>query len=105
VTSAYSKGIADVLNRSGVNVPIRGREVGRKMDILISELEDSRFVYVTDTSTDVYRCKDLGVPVIAVTWGYDDLSAIEAAIPDHICNSKTELVNAIHILTNGGINS
>lgn len=49
------------------------------------------FIYVTDTKTDVERCRAIGVPVVATTWGYDSVDVLHASKPDYLVHTPMEL--------------
>ncbi|MGG1553844.1 HAD-IA family hydrolase [Paenibacillus ferrarius] len=51
----------------------------------------SRMVYVGDELRDIEACKKLGVPIIAVTWGYDSPRLLLSGRPDYLVHSPQEL--------------
>ena len=99
VTSAYADGIFTALRQSNLRVPVMGCECGSKVEILNREKRKATFVYITDTTTDIARCREVGAPVIAVTWGYDNLDHLEVAQPDYICSGVQDLIVAIEAAT------
>ncbi|TXK80985.1 HAD-IA family hydrolase [Paenibacillus sp. N3.4] len=59
----------------------------------------SRMIYVGDELRDIEACKKLGVPIIAVTWGYDDSRLLLSGKPDYLVNSPSELFKTLMALT------
>ncbi|UJF32591.1 HAD-IA family hydrolase [Paenibacillus hexagrammi] len=59
----------------------------------------SRIVYVGDELRDIEACKKLGVPIIAVTWGYDAPSLLRRGNPDYLVNAPGELLHTLQTLT------
>ncbi len=95
VTSAYASGIAAVLGaRQHLFVDILGRERGDKLSILESLYRGSE-VYVTDSVRDIAKCKRIGIPVIAVGWGYGDEERLRASRPEFFVSNEVELSSAL----------
>ncbi|MFN3325583.1 MAG: HAD family hydrolase [Bryobacteraceae bacterium] len=96
ITAAYSGGIREVLGRrAGLFRSIRGCEDGPK-DRLIAEAADTGMAwYVCDTVVDVRRCRESGVSVIAVGWGYDDCAELIAAGPAMLARTPRDLEVAL----------
>lgn len=53
------------------------------------EIKDT--VYIADEIRDIKSCKDLSMKIIAVSWGFDDITLIEKANPDFIAHSITDI--------------
>lgn len=49
-------------------------------------------IFLGDSTTDVLTAQNAGMRSVAATWGYRDLSELEAANPDHIINHPSEFV-------------
>jgi phosphoglycolate phosphatase len=58
-----------------------------------------QMIYVGDELRDIEACKKLGVPIIAVTWGYDSPQLLHTGDPDYVVNSPAELLKIILTLT------
>ncbi|MGO4272149.1 HAD hydrolase-like protein [Paenibacillus sp. TAF58] len=59
----------------------------------------SRMIYVGDELRDIEACRKLGVPIIAVTWGYDSQHLLLSGKPDYLVNSPGELLKTLLSLT------
>lgn len=59
----------------------------------------SRMVYVGDELRDIEACRKLGVPIVAVTWGYDSPRLLLSGKPDYLVNSPGELLKTLLALT------
>ena len=58
-------------------------------------LERNELVYVGDEHRDIMACKANGIPVVAVSWGYDPVELLAEAGPDFIASSPSEIVHFI----------
>ncbi len=56
------------------------------------------FVYVGDELRDVEACKKVGVPVIAVSWGWDSIEAIKKGEPDFIADTPEDIEEGVQKL-------
>ncbi|MCY9691533.1 HAD hydrolase-like protein [Paenibacillus alginolyticus] len=59
----------------------------------------SRMIYVGDELRDIEACRKLGVPIVAVTWGYDSQHLLLSGKPDYLVNSPEELLKTLLSLT------
>ncbi|MEC0232436.1 HAD hydrolase-like protein [Paenibacillus alba] len=59
----------------------------------------SKMIYVGDELRDIEACQKLGVPIIAVTWGYDSPRLLLSGKPDYLVNSPNELMRTLLALT------
>jgi len=59
----------------------------------------SRMIYVGDELRDIEACRKLGVPIVAVTWGYDSQQLLLSGKPDYLVNSPGELLKTLMSLT------
>ncbi len=50
-------------------------------------------IYVGDEVRDIVSCKKAGIRVIAVTWGYDDISILRDEEPDYLVETPGEILN------------
>lgn len=55
----------------------------------------SRMIYVGDELRDIEACRKLGVPIVAVTWGYDSQHLLLSGKPDYLVNSPGELLKTL----------
>lgn len=92
VSSSYSDVIKAVLGDSQIYFNgIYGYELGHKRDILKRLKTEFECTYVTDTFRDIMICKNLSIPVIATTWGYDSIDKLKEFKPDYIATNYKEL--------------
>ena len=49
------------------------------------------FIYVGDEVRDIEACRDAGVKIISITWGWDPLDAIKEGKPDFIANEPQDI--------------
>jgi phosphoglycolate phosphatase len=52
-------------------------------------------VYVGDEHRDVEACREVGVKVIAVRWGFDAEARLLAAGPDHLATAPGEVSECV----------
>lgn len=57
--------------------------------------KSAHILYVGDEIRDVAACQKVGMPIVAITWGYDARSLLEAANPTYIVNDFYELEQTI----------
>jgi phosphoglycolate phosphatase len=99
VSSAYSGTVKNALDKYSENFEaIYGCDTNHKEQMLADLKKDFDFIYVTDTKTDIARCKEVAIPVIATTWGYDSLETLMKANPDFIANDFNELKQILKTL-------
>lgn len=55
----------------------------------------ARMIYVGDELRDIEACKKLGVPIVAVTWGYDAPRLLLRGQPDYLVNTPGELLRTL----------
>lgn len=51
------------------------------------------FIYVGDELRDIEACKKVGVPIIAVSWGFNDKKILKGA--DYLVDSPKEFLNLV----------
>ncbi len=104
VTSNCEDAITQALAESGIGdsfCSILGRQAHQskveKWQRIAAEydIELTESVYVTDTVGDVCEAQRVGLPTIAVTFGYHDEALLAAYEPDHIAHSWDAVLEAI----------
>jgi phosphoglycolate phosphatase-like HAD superfamily hydrolase len=69
----------------------KGREIKR---ILRKEkLSPGEILYIGDETRDIEAAKVTGLPMAAVTWGYNSVEALHALNPEHLIHSPSDLLN------------
>jgi phosphoglycolate phosphatase len=58
-------------------------------------------LYVGDEERDVVACKQVQVPIAAVTWGFDSPETLKAAGADHLVEQPRDLGDLVSRLTAG----
>jgi len=58
-------------------------------------LRVAQVAYVGDELRDIEACRKLGMPVVAVTWGYDDVRLLRSGAPDYLVDSPQELLRIL----------
>ncbi len=59
------------------------------------QLKANEAVYVGDEVRDVVACKKIGMPIISVTWGFNDGQKLSAAGPDHVAENPKHLLEIL----------
>jgi len=55
-------------------------------------IKKKEVVYVGDEVRDVIACKKASIPMIAVSWGYDDLHLLQESKPDYLVENPAEIL-------------
>ncbi|MBN2124512.1 MAG: HAD hydrolase-like protein [Deltaproteobacteria bacterium] len=63
----------------------------------------SEFVYVGDERRDIDACREAGIPIIAVTWGFEPRSDLLEGRPDYLIDEASQLLSVIHQLSAIGV--
>jgi phosphoglycolate phosphatase-like HAD superfamily hydrolase len=91
-SSSYSGTIKKALGKYvGAFEAVHGFDSGKKEDVLAQLKTGMDFIYITDSKIDIKRCRQVGVPVIAVAWGYDSVETLQNAQPDFFVADCREL--------------
>jgi phosphoglycolate phosphatase len=59
-------------------------------------LELHSSIYVGDELRDLKACQKIGMNIILVSWGWNNLDLLKTASPKHIANSTEALVGIIN---------
>lgn len=71
---------------------------GKMKSILKAEgVEPGRALYVGDETRDIEAARETGLPVAAVTWGFNSTAALSALSPEHLVDEPAELLRIGHI--------
>jgi len=77
---------------------IIGRNTAPKQHLLEQYASERPLMYVTDTVTDILRCRTAGIKCCAVTWGFDDTDTLINAKPDWLVESVAGLEKLIQTM-------
>lgn len=84
---------------SSANV-FQGKEKVIKKWINDNKYEYSKVIYVGDEVRDIIACQHAGIPIIAVTWGYNSKSSLVKHNPDSIIDSVVDLNEVLYAFFN-----
>lgn len=57
-------------------------------------------IYIGDEVRDVKACRKAGVPIVAVTWGFNTEKILRESAPDHLATTPAELISLLRQLSN-----
>lgn len=60
-----------------------------------NDLNPKEILYVGDEVRDIRSCKQVGVPIVSVTWGLHSRDSLEKWNPDHIIDDPRELLDVV----------
>jgi phosphoglycolate phosphatase len=72
-----------------------GKEKTLKKLIKRYQLDMKDVLYIGDELRDIDSCQSLGLPIAAVTWGFDKRSLLKSAEPDYLVDTPFELKKII----------
>lgn len=91
--------ICNSLKKDGINIDFLFTDIGlgQKAPVLRQIMNEhrkewARLVYVGDESRDIEACRQAGVKVIAVTWGFEPRETLEKVHPDYLIDDPSELL-------------
>ncbi|MBT8043423.1 MAG: HAD-IA family hydrolase [Verrucomicrobiae bacterium] len=58
--------------------------------------QPEEMIYIGDEIRDIKAAKKAGVPIAAVSWGFNSADALLDAGPDYLMNHPAELTNLVH---------
>jgi len=100
VSSTTSSPIATYLTHHGIRdcfAQILGNDVSHskaeKFQMVYQEFKTSaqKCIFITDTLGDIREATSVGMPTIAVTWGFHDRATLEKGAPHSIVETPSEL--------------
>ena len=59
---------------------------------------NENFIYVGDEVRDIEACRDAGVKIISVTWGWDPYDAVKEGKPDFIADEPQDIETGVEKL-------
>ena len=70
---------------------------GKRLNSYMSNSDSSRndVIYIGDETRDIDAARKTGVPVVAVTWGYNSEKALQQCEPDYVVNHPSELLGVL----------
>jgi len=103
ISSNSQENILEFLKMNGIqcvsNVLCSNRIFG-KDKVLKKFLKDSNstasdVLYIGDEQRDIVACKNVGVPIIWVSWGYDVIETVKGDAPDYMVNTPMEIMQVV----------
>ena len=58
----------------------------------------SEAIYVGDETRDILACRELGIDLISVSWGYDDISLLEKEEAKMIAKTPSDIMSFVKSL-------
>lgn len=58
----------------------------------------SEAIYIGDETRDIIACKELGIDLISVSWGYDDLELLEKEAATNIAKQPSDILTFVKSL-------
>lgn len=104
ISASKPKTIISFLENNGLEkyfIDVVGTSwLGTKKDALLkitkeNKLSPSDCVFISDTAKDIATGLSIGLPSIAVTWGYQERSVLERTHPTHIVDYPSQLVEIL----------
>jgi phosphoglycolate phosphatase len=96
--------IHNTLDKEGLAVHFLFTDIGlgQKAQVLRQVLsehltESGRLVYVGDESRDIEACQQVGIKIIAVTWGFEPRETLAKSRPDYLIDDPSELLTLLRV--------
>lgn len=72
-------------------------EKGRLLKSFLKEhdLKTKDIIYIGDEVRDIEACKNVGIPIIAVTWGFNDKNALLKMKPDFVAQKPQQILSLL----------
>jgi len=58
-------------------------------------LKADEMIYIGDELRDIKACQRVGIPIAAVSWGFNAYEALAEAEPDYLCQKPEELLELV----------
>ena len=106
IVSTNSKAIVQrTLKKEGLDIDLLYADIslGQKGKVLKNIAGNdlgasSNFIYVGDECRDIEACLMVGIPIVAVAWGFDSKEDLQSYHPDHLIDDPSELLEILNIL-------
>ena len=77
------------------NASIYGKQRQIKKVLRAAQCEPAHAIYIGDQITDIHSAQHLNMPIAAVTWGFNNASALAEAKPTYLCQSIDQLTRCL----------
>ena len=95
VTAFLKNNHFDFFNQVFGGAKLFGKEKTLKKIIKRHKIALKEALYVGDELRDIVSCQSIGLPIAAVTWGFDKRSLLQSAEPDYLVDTPYELKSII----------
>lgn len=103
LTSNSEEVVRHILAREGITTfdfihpeaPIFEKDQAIKDSLDMHRLPVDRTVYIGDEVRDVEACRNVGMKIIAVTWGFNSKRLLERAHPDFLAERPEEILSLL----------
>lgn len=73
----------------------KGRVLGHV--IQKQKLHQQKVVYVGDEVRDIEAAREAGIPIVAVSWGFNSVHRLQQSQPDYVVTDPKQLLEKIHL--------
>ena len=102
-TSNSEEVVRYIMNRDGFGavdfiyseIPILEKDTYLKELLLAEGLSPHEMIYIGDEIRDIDACRNVGMKIISVCWGFNSRAALERRSPDYLVESPMELSNLL----------
>jgi phosphoglycolate phosphatase len=103
LTSNSEEVVKYIMNRDGFRpvdficseTPILEKDRHLKELLLTEGLSPHETIYIGDEVRDIDACRNVGIKIISVCWGFNSRAALERRSPDYLVESPEELSNLL----------
>ncbi len=103
LTTNSKENVAAFLNHHNIaifdfiqsEISLFGKDKGLKKVLENNRLSAKETIYVGDEVRDIEACKEVGVKIIAVTWGFNTKEILKKNNPDYLIDSPKEILKVI----------
>lgn len=88
-------GLEDLFDFISSKSKLSGKAKHLKSILRTFSLKPSEMMYVGDELRDVKACQKVGIPIAAVTWGFNAREALAKEEPDHLVDHPQQLLELI----------
>lgn len=88
--------LSDLFDFIGSGLTVFGK--GRVIQAALRQyrLDPATVIYVGDETRDIEAARKIGIPAIAVSWGYNSSQALASHHPDVLIHQPEELIEVVH---------
>jgi phosphoglycolate phosphatase len=76
-------------------IPILGKDRALGALLLSEGLSPSETIYIGDEVRDIEACRNAGIKIVSVCWGFNSRASLERRSPDYLVESPQELLELL----------